>query len=309
MTSVDNLLPHQRRLVEEYRSGSAPRVVALDAPPGTGKSVALAAIAAGRAAEGGLVMVVTQPILVQQWAHLVGDFGVVPSAVYTSVADFRLAIDTDTALWPDSGVVILGYSVARAPIAAKLLLAASPSLLVVDDVTVSASSELGRSLNALADRAAQVIFTGARSNAWFPPHETRRWTYPLSNSMGQRLTPRLEVRIRDYEGDQAEAEAVRQVREILRQAEYPPQNALFTRPAFQSALLSLVRRLEASEPLPLSEEDAAESEVELGIPASIVRKVTWYGTCLIASTTFPQTVGYSSPWRRLNRHTIREELC
>jgi superfamily II DNA or RNA helicase len=274
MISVENLFPHQRSLVEEYRSGGAPRVVALDAPTGTGKSVALAVIAAERAAQGRLVMVVTQPVLAHQWANRVRDAGVIPSAVYASPADFRLAMDTDTVPWPDSGVVIFGYSVARAPIAAKLLLAASPSLLVVDDVAVSANSELGRVLRGLADRAAQVIFTRAQPNAWFPPHETRRWTYPLSDIIGRRLAPRLKVRVHDYEGDQAEAEAVRQAREILQQAEYPLQNALFTRPAFQSALLSLVRRLEASEQLPLLEEDMAEFEVERAWSPSFDRRAT-----------------------------------
>lgn len=262
MISAENLLPHQHALVDDYRSGFAPRVLELDGPPGTGKSVALAVIAAERATAGGLVMVVTQPVLAQQWAHLVTDAGVVPSAVYASPGDFRLAIDTDTAPLPHSGVVIFGYSVTRAPLASRLLLAASPSLLVVDDVVVSASSELGRSLRALADRARQVIFTGARPNAWFPPHETRRWTYPLLDGTGQRLAPHLEVRIRDYEGDQAEAEAVRQAREILHQAQYPLRNTLFTRPAFQSALLSLVRQTGVFEQLPLFEEDTTESEVE-----------------------------------------------
>jgi hypothetical protein len=262
MTSIENLYPHQRRLVEEYRSGSAPRVVALDAPPGTGKSVALAVIAAGRAAEGGLVIVVTQPLLVRQWAHHLSDAGVSPSAVYASTADFRLTIDTAAVPWPDSGIIILSPSVVRAPVAAKQLLTVSPSLLIVDDVAVSASSELGRSLISLADRTAQIIFTGARPNAWFPPHETRRWTYPLANSLGQRLAPHLEVRVHNYEGDRAEAEAVRQASEILRQADYPLQNVLYSRPAYQSALLSLMRRLEISERLPLSEEDEAESEVE-----------------------------------------------
>ncbi len=274
MVSVENLLPHQRRLVEEYRSGFAPRMVALDAPTGTGKSVALAVIAAERAAEGGLVMVVAQPVLVQQWAARIRDAGVTPGAVYASPADFRLAMDTDTVPWPDSGVVIIGYSVARAPLAARLLLAVSPSLLVVDDVAVSADSELGRSLRALADRAAQVIFTRPRPNAWFPPHETIRWTYPLSDSMGQWLAPHLEVRVHDYEGDQAEAEAVRQASEMLYQADYPLRNALFTRPAFQSALLSLARRLEVSEQLPLLEEDLAEFEVERAWSPSLDRRST-----------------------------------
>jgi hypothetical protein len=274
MISAENLLPHQRELVEDYRSGFAPRVVELDGPPGTGKSVALAVIAAERAAAGGLVMVVTQPILVQQWARLVGDAGVVPKAVYASPADFRLAIDTDTAPLPDSGVVIFGYSVARAPLASKVLLAALPSLLVVDEVVVSASSELGRSLRALADRAGQVIFTGARPNAWFPPHETRRWTYPLLDSGGQRLAPHLEVRVRDYEGDQAEAEAIRQAREILHRAEYPLRNTLFTRPAFQSALLSLVRRIGVFEQLPLSDEDETEAEVERAWSPDLDRHAT-----------------------------------
>ena len=274
MTLVENLFPHQRSLVEEYRSGSAPRVVALDAPTGTGKSVALAVIAAERAAVGGLVIVVTQPVLVRQWANRVRDAGVVPSAVYASPADFRLAMDTDTVPWPDSGVVILGYSVARAPIAAKLLLAASSSLFVVDDVAVSANSELGKVLRALADHSDQVIFTRAQLNAWFPPHETRRWTYPLSDILGRRLAPHVTVRVRNYEGDQDEAEAVRQAREILYQAGYPLQNALFTRPAFQSALLSLVRRLEASEQLPLLEEDVAELEVERDWSPSFDRRAT-----------------------------------
>jgi hypothetical protein len=261
MTSIESLLPHQHRLVEEYRSGLAPRVVALDAPTGTGKSFALAVIAAERASEGGLVMVVTQPVLVPQWARLVADAGVIPSAVYASPADFRLAVDTEAAPWPDSGVVIFGYSVARSPFSAKTLLGAAPSLLVVDDVAVSAGSELGRSLRALADRATQVIFTRAGPNAWFPPHETRRWTYPLSNKQGQPVAPHLQVRVHDYEGDQAEAEIVEQASALLRQVEYPLKGALLTRPAFQSALLSFVQRPKVSEQLPLFEEEGADESV------------------------------------------------
>ena len=262
MTAVESLLPHQRALVEEYSSGSPPHVIALDAPPGTGKSRALAVIAAQRAAKGGLVFVVVPPMLVSQLTQQVRDAGGSPAAVYASPSDFRLAFDTGPTPWPESGLVICGSSVIRTPLATKTLLGTSPSLLIVDEVAVSGGSDLGRSLRALANRANQVILTGVRANAWFPAFETRRWTYPLADSQGRRLTPHFSVRVHDYAGDQTEAEVVREAIELLHQADYPLPDLLLTRTAIQFALLRLVRRLEAPEQLPLWEEGQTESEPE-----------------------------------------------
>jgi hypothetical protein len=260
MTTIESLFPHQRALVEEYRSGSAPRVVALDAPPGTGKSRTLAVIAAERAAEGGLVIVVTPPALVSQWTQVVRDVGAAPVAVYASPADFRLALDSGPAPWPASGIVICGSSVVRTPLATKTLSSASPSLLVVDEVSVSRGSDLGRSLRAVADRAHQVIFTAGRPDAWFPASETRRWTFPLADNQGRRIAPHFSVRVHDYTGDQAEAEVVREAIDLLRQVDYPLPALLLTRTAIQFALLRLVQRLETPEQLSPWEEGKKDSE-------------------------------------------------
>ena len=266
MNNFESLLPHQRAVVEEYRSGSAPRVVALDAPPGTGKSHALAVICAQQAAQGGLVVVVVPPVLVPQWAYQVRNAGGSPITIYAAPSDFRLAFDEGADPFPAAGVVICGASVVRAPLAFKALLDSFPSLLVVDEVTVSASSALGRSLRALADRARQVIFTGAftgfRENAWFPAYEMRRWEYPLSDGQGGWITPHFSVRVHSYPGDSGEAEIMREAIDLLRRAGYPLSEALLTRTAIQFGLLRLAQRLETPERLLLLREDLKESELE-----------------------------------------------
>ena len=262
MSTFEPLFPHQRALVEEYGSGSAPRVVALDAPVGTGKSRALAVIATQRAAQGGLVIIVVPPPLVRQWAQQVHSIGISPATVYASPSDFRLAFDAGAVPWPAAGIVICGSSVVRTPLAAKTLLDVTPALLVVDEVTVSAGSDLGRSLRALADRAGQVIVTGTRENAWFPAYEVRRWEYPLIDSLGRRVAPRFSARVHDYAGDPVEAGVMREAMGILRRASYPLLGLLLTRTAIQLALLRLAQRLEAPEQLLLLREDLKEPQQE-----------------------------------------------
>ena len=248
MTSVHSLLPHQLALVEEYRSGSAPRVVQLDAPVGSGKSYALAVIAAERATAGDLViMVLPHASLVMQMTHLLSQTDASPTAVYATPAEFRLALDKGTSPWPDSGIVICNASVIRSPLAAKTLANISPSLLAVDDVTASESSELGRSLQALADRAHRVIFTGRRVGAWYPASDIRRWTFPLIDREGRQVAPEFSVRVHEYPGDPSEAELVREAIGSLRQLTSDVPNLFFTRTAIQSALLNQVRKLENPE--------------------------------------------------------------
>lgn len=262
MKGSEGLLPHQRALLEVYQSGSAPRFVALDAPPGTGKSRALAAIAAQQAAKGGLVVVVVPSALVSQWAYQVRNVGGVLAAIYAAPSDFRLAFDEGADPFPAGGVVICAASVVGAPLAFKALLDSSASLLVVDEVTVSGSSQLGLSLRALADSASQVIFTGARENAWFPTYEMRRWEYPLADGQGGWITPHFSVRVRVYAGDPDEAEVIREAMDLLRRAGYPLIRLLLTRTATQFALLRLAQRLETPERLLLLREDLKESEPE-----------------------------------------------
>lgn len=266
MNASRSLYAHQRALVDEYLSGSAPRVVALDAPPGTGKSLALAVIATQRAAEGGLIIVVVHRILVSQWVQQIRNVGGSPAAVYASPSDFRLALDEGSGALPTAGIVVCGSSVARAPLAVKALLESSPSLLIVDDLLVSRSSELGRSLRALADRARQVIFTGffadSQENIWFPPYEKIRWKFPLTDHEGRRITPHVTVRVRDYAGDPVEAEVIREAIDLLRFAGYPRLGVLLTRTAIQFALLRLAQRLEIPEQSLLLRGDLKESEPE-----------------------------------------------
>ncbi len=196
------LLPHQQALIEEYRSGSAPRVVALDAPVGSGKTLTLATIAAERAAHGDLVlMVLSHNLLVRQMTELLSQLGARPAAIFASPADLRLALDERDSPLPDSGLVVCSTSVVLSPVAAKVLSTASPSLLIVDDVPASLSSALGRPLSALADRAQRVIFTDGAANAWFPASEKRIWTFPLTGNDGRQIAPEFSVRIREYPGN------------------------------------------------------------------------------------------------------------
>lgn len=270
MTSVENLLPHQLALVQEYRSGSAPHVVALDAPPGSGKSLALAMIAAERAAAGGLVIVVLPSrLLVSQMTQLLGHAGASPVVIYATPADFRLAFDTDATPWPESGLVICSSSVIRSPLATKALTTTSPSLLVLDDVADSRRSDLGKWLRALANRARQVIFTGRSTDAGFADSETRRWTFPLMDSGGQLVRPEFSVRVHEYPGNQAEAELVREAIELLDQAiellgQPPPHfsRQFLTRTGIQFALLDRIRRLEDPEQISLQETERDELESE-----------------------------------------------
>jgi hypothetical protein len=260
MTDVVELFPHQRRLVDEYRSGAAPRVVALIAQPGLGKTRAVAVIAADRAKVGGLVIIVTPPVLVRQWAQEVRDAGAAPVSMYAKPADLRLALEKQAAAWPPSGIVICSSSVVGTPLAARTLHGISPSLFVADELRFSATSDTGRSLRALSDTADQAIFIDIRpnatANAWYPAHEDRRWTLPLAEAEGRNVRSHLSVRTHQYTGDPVEAEIVRNALEVLESARYPYRHQLLTRPAIQSALLSLVRRLQ--EP-----RQAAPKEVEI----------------------------------------------
>jgi hypothetical protein len=260
VTSVDNLLPHQLALVEEYRSRSAPQVVRLDAPVGSGKSYTLAVIAAERSLSGDLVIIVLPMVaLVMQMVEQLNEAGVSPVAVYVNPAEFRLTLDKDIPPWPDSGVVICTTSVIRSPLAARALANTSPSLLIVDDVAASGSSELGRSLQALAARTGQIIFTDARADASFPASDVRRWTFPLIDRAGRLVAPEFSVRVHEYPGNLAEGELVRQAIEFFRQLPVIP-SIFFTRTAIQSALLNLVRRLE--NPEQLSFEEAGREELK-----------------------------------------------
>jgi hypothetical protein len=265
MTLVQNLLPHQLALVEEYRSGSAPQVVELNAPVGAGKSYTLAVIAAERAAAGVLVIVVLPHMaLVAQWTQLLDQIGISPTAVYANTADFRLALDKGALLWPDPGLVVCTSSVIKSPLAAKTLVNTSPSLLVVDDVAAPGSSEVGRSLRALATRAHQLIFTGRRANALFPASDMRRWTFPLVDREGQPVAPEFSVRVHEYPGNLAEAELVRKAIEFFGQLPSIIPNLFLTRTAIQSALLNGVQKLENPE-LSSRQETDQEPEAELAL--------------------------------------------
>jgi superfamily II DNA or RNA helicase len=263
MTSAENLLPHQLALIEEYRSGSAPRVVALDAPPGSGKSYALAMIAAERAAAGGLVVVVLPSrLLVSQMTRLLSEAGASQVVVYATAADFRLAFDTDAAPWPETGLVICSSSVIKSPLATKALATTTPSLLILDDVAESRRPDLKRWLQALANRSRHVIFTGRSANAGFTASETRRWTFPLMDSGGQLLRPEFSVRVHEYGGNLAEAQLVREAIELLNQLPPALPRNFFTRPAIQFALLDRVRRLANPEEFTPQETERDELESE-----------------------------------------------
>lgn len=259
MTSVDKLLPAQLALVKEYRSRSAPHVVRLDAPVGTGKSITLAVIAAERALSGELVIVVLPSVaLVEQMIQQLSEAGASPAAVYATPAEFRLALDKNTTPWPDSGAVVCTASVIRSPLATRELANTSPSLLVLDDVAASGSSDLGRSLQTLAVRADQIIFTDNRADALFPASGVRRWTFPLIDRESRLVAPKFSVRVHEYPGDAAEGELVREAIEFFRQLPSAVPSLFFTRTAIQSALLNRVRRLENPEHMPFEEADQEE---------------------------------------------------
>jgi hypothetical protein len=263
MTSAHDLLPHQLALVEEYRSESAPRVVQLDAPVGAGKSRALAVIAAERAGAGDLVIVVLpSAALVAQMTQFLNQVGSPPVAVYTTLAQFRLALDKGVTPWPNSGLVICSASVIQSPLATRALANTSPSLLVVDDVAASGASDLGRSLQALATRAHQIIFTEKKGDAWFPGSDMRRWTFPLTDREGRPVAPDFSVRVHEYPGDPIEARLVRRAMEFFQQLPSVVPNIFFTRTAIQSALLKRARKLETPEQLSLLDVDQEELPME-----------------------------------------------
>ena len=147
----------------------------------------------------------------------------------------------------------------------------NPFAFGVDEVNVSAGSDLGRSLRALADRAGQVIFTGVRENTWVPAYNVRRWEYPLIDSLGRRIAPRLSVRVHGYAGDPVEARVVREAVNILQQADYPLPEQLLTRSAIQFALLRLAQRLELPDQLLLLREDLKDASQEEAWSPSIDR--------------------------------------
>jgi hypothetical protein len=259
MTLVQDLFPHQLALVEEYRSGSAPHVVELDAPVGTGKTITLAVIAAERASVGGLVVVVLpHRALIAQMIHVLNQIGTYPITVYATPADFRLALDKGVPPWPNSGLVVCSTTVIRSPLTINTLTNVAPALLILDEVAASISSELGQSLRALANRTHQILFTGNRAATLLPTSDTRTWTFPLIDNEGHLVAPEFSVRVHEYPGDQTEAALTQKAIELLRNLPLvlnapPATSNVYTRPAIQVALLSGVRQLENPEKLPLQE--------------------------------------------------------
>jgi hypothetical protein len=259
MASISNLMQHQVELIEEYRTGSAPRIVVLDAPVGSGKSVTLAAIAADRAAHGELIFMVMPRQLVPQARDLVANFGRVSITVYSAPSDFRLALGEEASPWPESGVVICSTSVISSPVAMKALPRVTPALLIVDDVWVSRDSGLARSLGMLSEQSARVLVTGSEAQYWLLSAAIRRWTFPLVDSQGQLVTPEFSVRVHEYPGDPAEAGLVRQAVELLETFPSRTSSQYSTRVAIQSNLLRLVQRLQDPDRLPTSyREEGAE---------------------------------------------------
>jgi hypothetical protein len=259
MVSISHLMQHQIALIEEYRTGSAPRIVVLDAPVGSGKSVTLAAIAADRAAHGELVFMVMPRQLVLQARDFVADFGGVSITVYSTPSDFRLALGEEASPWPESGVVICSTSMISSPVAMKALPRVTPALLIVDDVWVSRKSGLAQSLGMLSEQSAKVLVTGSEAQYWFLPAAIRRWTFPLVNSQGRLITPEFSVRVHEYPGDPAEAGLVRQAVELLERFPSLTSSQSSTRVAIQSNLLRLVQKLQDQDLLPTSyREERAE---------------------------------------------------
>ena len=259
MASISHLMQHQVELIDEYRTGSAPRIVVLDAPVGSGKSVTLAAIAADRGAHGELVLMVMPRLLVPQARDLVASFGQVSITVYSAPSDFRLALGEEASPWPESGVVICSTSVISSPVAMKALPRVAPALLIADDVWVSRNSDLARSLAMLSEQSAKILVTGNEAQYWPLSAAIRRWTFPLVDSNGRLVTPEFSVRVHEYPGDPAEARLVRQAVELLER--FPPltSNQSSTRVAIQSNLLKLVQRLQDPDRLPTSyREEGAE---------------------------------------------------
>lgn len=252
MASISHLMQHQVELIEEYRAGSAPRIVVLDAPVGSGKSVALAAIAADRAADGELVLMVIPRLLVPQARDLVADFGRVSPTVYSAPSDFRLALGEEASPWPESGVVICSTSVISSPVAMKALSRVTPALLIVDDVWISRNSGLARPLGMLSEQSAKVLVTGSEAQYWLSSAAIRRWTFPLMDSEGRLGTPEFSVRVHEYPGDPVEAGLVRRAVELLERFPSLVSSQSSTRIAIQSNLLRLVQRLEDPDRLPTS---------------------------------------------------------
>jgi superfamily II DNA or RNA helicase len=260
MASISHLMPHQVELIEEYRASSAPRIVVLDAPVGSGKSVTLAAIAASRADLGDLVLMVMPRLLVSQATDLVVGFGEIFPTVYSATADFRLALGEKASPWPDSGVVICSTSVITSPVAIKALRRVSPSLLIVDDVWASRNSNLARSLGALAEQSAKVLITGGDEQYWPISATNRQWAFPLVDSEGHLGRPEFSVRVHDYPGDPAEAKLVLRARALLERFPSRVARQSSTRVAIQNDLLRVVQRLEDPDRLATANrEERAES--------------------------------------------------
>jgi hypothetical protein len=200
-------------------------------------------------------------LLVPQAGELVAEFGDMFPTVYSTTADFRLALGKKEASpWPDSGVVICSTSVITSPVAIKELQRVSPSLLIVDDVWASRNSNLARLLRVLAEQSVKILITGGVEQDWPISATIRQWAFPLVDHEGRLGRPEFSVRVHDYPGDPAEAELFLRARVLLESFPSLVARQSSTRVAIQSGLLRLVQRMEDPDRLAIANgEERAEA--------------------------------------------------
>ncbi len=206
-------------------------------------------------------MLVAPRPLVEQWRNEIKRLGASPAAVFISPADFRLTAERTADPWPQSGVILLATPVLKAPVVEKALRTLSPALLIVDDEGVAVPSHTARVLAALAARAGALIGTTTSDViTWYPGAELRSWTYPLVDSSGRLFGPKFVVRVHDYESAPGERNVLRRGEALIRQLGLPAIAVGQTRPALQSTLLNIARKLQSPDQLTLWEEGQQEFE-------------------------------------------------
>lgn len=249
------LYPHQQDLVDEFARGANPSAVLLRAPVGVGRSTALAAVALERARAGDLVLLVAPSALIAQWIEQFAASLDEPVVIRTP-SDVRLLVEEPGWAWPDNGIILMSMSALRAPVVQKVLEPLRPSLAVIDEGRGHLGASISDSLATLAQRADRVLVAGGSDEGqWLDSPEIRSWHGPLRSADGEVLGPAVNARVVDYPSLKKEVDLAHAARRLLARMRAPVSMLGQTRPSMQAAMLTVVRRLESPEQLPLMEED------------------------------------------------------